>query len=167
MANYYGTWQGVQDLFGGQVNSYFTMTIVKDRILPRIYHVINSEMAPYYDVPFDSVVKHPKGVPPILGLIAEDVCKAWIQMTTEADKKPRKVGSLDTLIQMIRAQLKRIKLDAGKDMQELVYSDGTVVARKVTTPSDPKLTPSEYLAQNWIIIDDDGYDSNTYYEAIE
>ena len=162
---YYGTWQGVQDLFGGTINTYFTEVIVEGRILPKIYIILNSEMAPYYEVPFDDTDKH-VDVPGIITVLAEDICKSFIQMTTEFDKKPRKSGTLQTLIDLTRAHLKRIKLDQGKDMQELVYADGTIVARRTSTPSDPRLTPTEVLAQNWTIIDDDGVDSNTYYESV-
>ena len=163
MANY-GSWQGVIDLFmGAAPNAYWTEAVVTARTLPIIRDIINSELGPYYYLPFDDVTVH-ADVPGIINNIANDVCKTYIQTATAFDKMPRKSGTFEYLVNLTREQLKRIKLASGKDMQELVYADGSIVPRRTSTPADPKMTPTETIAQNWDIITDDGVDNNVYYD---
>jgi len=165
MATYYGSYQGIVDEFDGTLpSSHWNQAAIEARLLPTISAIIDSELAAYYIVPFYDVVKHVLGIPPIITDLANSVAKVRIMTGTDQDKSPRRSSSYEIMVKMVREQFKRIKLAAGDDYQELVYSDGTVVTRKTSKPLKAGQMNSEQLLQHWTEIDDDGYDSNTYYD---
>ena len=165
MANYYGTYNRVYRLFDFKLPSPdWTETVVTNEVLPDIYHLINSEMAAYFEVPFDNTTKHVLGVPPYIHMLAGKAAKQYILEAAFQDKKPNKSVSSVSWEKKLREELQRFKLADKKDFQELLYSDGTVVARKTTKPIDPSTRAEVGLQVSWSEFDDDGVDQNTYAE---
>lgn len=112
---------------------------------------IDSGIGSMYNVPFNDVVKHPKGIPEKIRWMTAELAKCIIQSREYDESEPNQIGTTQSCYARVNAQISAlIKCDAS-----LTYPDNTPVPRIGDCPDDSPSGEQGYIPVMSNTINDD------------